>query len=392
MPDYGTIINGAQRSDSINQDSLVIDMEKNTALLDPDSWIFRALVRAFGPEASCMRRDHKYRERRLIPNFTSVSTAGAVGATSIYLADYDRVKNDFLLYVPDTQDLLLVQDASIGEDVNIVSALTGTGGLATAVTVGMKVVILGEAHAEGEDIPTAYTNDSIDDYDYIEQMDRVVQATDVEEAEEHSDATEKLAQDRRLAMIEYEQFIDLKYYVGKRGRENTTGSGYRYFMGGVFEKFTENSINFGGSAGGFTLAGLSNVLGNTKYHGASSSTKIFLVGSLGYAAICSWPVNSLRISPRDKTWGVKLDSVLTGHGECMIGYDPVLSADRGLAGKGVLIDSKWIKSLYLQSLPVRMLTNIQNPQSIHSRIDAITGTFGLQVKFNELHAQMKGLA
>jgi hypothetical protein len=389
---YGSLISGAARTDTINSSGQPLDMEAQTALLDPNSYVFLALVRAIGADIAVDRMKHEYRERRLIPNFSYVSAAAAIGATSISINDYTRIHNDHLLYFPKTGDLVLVQDASIDETVDVVLMPNGSGGITKALSVNDKVVILSEAHAEGEAIPTAFTNDSVDVYDYLMQTDRVVQATDIEEAEAHYDPSEKLDADRRLAFIEYQRDRNVLFYVGQRAREIVTASGRRrYCMGGVFEKFSENIFDLSQAGAGFTRETLSNILGATKYHGAASETKVALFGTNGWRAISSWPIDALRVSPNEKSWGVAVNRIITGFGNLDVAYDPVLAADKGLADRAIVFDGAHVKSMFLKTKPVRMLLNIGNTNDIHNMTDAITGTFGLQAKFPELHAQIQGI-
>ncbi|MCF7853634.1 MAG: hypothetical protein K9N51_02460 [Candidatus Pacebacteria bacterium] len=390
---YGSLISGAARTDNINASGQPLDMEAQTALLDPNSYRFLAIVRAIGSEIAADRMKHEYRERRLIPNFSEVTEAAAVGATTVKIKDYTRCHEDGLLYYPKTNQLTLITSSTFTTtSITQVLASDGSSGLTSAIAAGDKVIIMPEAHAEGEAIPTAFTNDSVDVYDYLMQVDRVVQATDIEEAESHYDPTEKLDADRRLAFIEYQRDRNVLFYVGQRAKEVTTANGRRrYCMGGVFEKFSENNFDLSQAGSGFTRETLANILGATKYKGASSETKIALFGVNGWRAISSWPVDALRVSPNDKVWGVEINRILTGFGALDVGYDPVLSGENGLADRGIVFDGAHVKGMYLRTKPVRMLTNIGNTNDIHNTTDAITGTFGLQAKFPELHAQLQGI-
>jgi len=393
MPDFGTVISNAARSDNINQSGLRLDMEEFTALLDPDSWIFLALTRQFGAEIKAKRMKHEFRERRLIPNYSTCSSAASAGDSSISVKDFSRCHNDHLIYVPVNDELYLIQDTSIDETVDVVRAGTGTGTLETAIAQGEKLVLLGEAHAEGEAIPSAYTVKSVNNYDYIQQMDRIIQVTDVEDAIDHYDTRESRAMDRKQGFIEYMRDVNVLMYVGQRSRETTSASGpRRHIMGGCFEKFTENNYDLGATGAGFTRETLANIMGATKYKGASSEKKMFLGGTNAWRAISSWPVDALRISPNAKKWGVRVHQIMTGFGDMDVAYDPVLAEDKGLADRGVVIDTQWVRRIVLQKLPIRVLQNISNKTDIHNIKDAITGTFAMQAKFNELHAQLQGVS
>lgn len=390
--DYGTIISGAARTDNIASGGIPIDMEATTHLLDPNEYVFLSLLRAIGGDNERTNMKAEYRERRLIPNWTVTTAAAAAGATSVTLRDYSYVHNDHLLWFPRTNQLMIVQDASIDSTVDVVKASAGTGGFDSAILNGDKVVILNEAHAEGEAIPSAFTNNSIDKYDYLMQTDRIVECTDIEEAIQHYDPMEKRDADRRAAFIEYQRDRNVLYYVGQNYREIVSASGRRrHCMGGFFQKCTENVHDLADVNGVFTLQLLSVIMGGTKFHGASGMTKVGLFGTALWNQISAWPEDKLRVSPNVGKYGVgEIPQILTGYGPLDCAFDPILSADRGLEDRGIIMDPGHIKSLYLRTQKVRMLENITNANEIHAIRDAITGTYGMQLKFEELHAQIKG--
>jgi len=93
---YGELIDGAARSDSINQNGLIVDMEPYIKLLDEDSYFFEALTRKLGGGTETTKRwKHEFMTARLIPSYALVSAVSAANATTVYIAEYDRVKDDF---------------------------------------------------------------------------------------------------------------------------------------------------------------------------------------------------------------------------------------------------------------------------------------------------------
>jgi len=390
--DYGTIINGAAASDDVNASGLPIDMEAQTHLLDPNSYVFEALTRQIGKKVECNQMKHEYRERRLIPGYATITTAVAVGASTLSIAnDYTRIKNDYLLYAPRTGEMFLVQDASIDASVTVVRAATGTGTVQNALVVGDTIMILGESHAEGEEVPTAVTVTSINKYNYIMQKDRRVQTTDINEAIQHYDSTEQLALDRKQAFIEYKRDQNLLFYVGTSSRETTSGDGRRHVCSGLIERLTENGRDLGGAGAGLTIETCGLVMAATKYKGASSEGKMMIVGTNGAQAISAWGLNSLRVSPMEKTWGLRISTIRTAFGDMDVVYDPALSADYALQDRAFVIDTAHVRQLYLRTKDVRMYLSIPNLSGLHTTVDAISGTFGLQVKFEELHSAITGI-
>jgi hypothetical protein len=392
--DFGTLIDGAARSDQINQNGLVIDMEPFTKLLDENSYWFEALTRKIGNGTETTKRwKHEFMTDRLLPSYASVSAASAANATTVYISEYDRVKDDFLLFNTTTKDLVKVTGVPTTTSVTVTEATTGTTPTTTkAWGVGNILVIMGEAHAEGEEVPAAYSNEPTNDFDYVMTKDRRISATIEEEAEQTYDPTKKRARDRKKGWIMYKREQNLLFYLGKRTREVTSASGARrHICGGLIEKLSENFSDMSAAQGAITLEFLSNILGDTKYHSASSDSKIFIGGNKAWNNISAWPREALRVSPNDTKWGIAINSILTGHGSMDVGYDPMLNAKNGLDDRFFIIDTQHVRQLTMQGLPIRMITDIPNLSTVHTKVDAITGTFGLQVSLPELHASGSGV-
>lgn len=392
---YGTIISGAARSDSINSAGLPIDMEANVIDAEPSERMLVTLSGKFETKG-CDQREHKHRERRPIPNFTTVTLAQASGQSSITVKDYSYIKNDHVLVVIDkatgaVKESLLVQDTSIDASVSVVRAGSGTGTTQTAYVVGDIVLIGPEAHAEGEDVPTAYTNTSVSYSDYIMQIDRAVKMTDINANIAHYDQLEKtLAKDRKYAWLETLRDINLLMYIATASKETTSASVERYIMGGAESKITENILDLGGVSGGFTREALGKLLNKCNTL-SSSGSKVGLFGTAAWDSISSWPVEALRISPKEKAWGVRVNRIITGYGELDVAYDSVLNASRGLQDRGYIFDTAHCKKLFLKGLPMRLIANIQNTRDVHNIEDAITGTVGFQLSIDELHAKVSGV-
>ena len=394
MVEIGDIIDTAARSDNINQDGLLIDMWPNTELLDPGTYPLVALTRTAGKKARATKRmKHEFRERRLRPNFTSVLTAvTADNTTDLVVQDPTYCKADLLLYIPSTGDQLMVDSVS-GNTLTVRSleGTTGSGNIPNAISVGARVIIGPEAHAEGEEVPAVYSIDSTTRYNYVMQSDRRISATDIEEEIEHYDTSEQRRMDQRQAWIEYMRDMNILGYVGKSTREVTSASGpRRHVCSGNFEQLSENVIDISDGAG-FTIDTLGSVMAETTPH-TSASKKIGIFGVNGWSQICQWPRNYLRETPgQNKRWGITLSSVITGYGMLDVGYDPQLDEDHGLADRGVVIDLSKVTQLYLQNKKPRLIKAIPNLSGVHTVVDAITGTFGWEYRLQELHAQVEGL-
>jgi hypothetical protein len=72
-------------------------------------------------------------------------------------------------------------------------------------------------------------------------------------------------------------------------------------------------------------------------------------------------------------------------------YDKCLSANYGLQDRGFLLDMSTIRQMYLRRNDVRLHLNVPNLSGIHTKVDAISGVIGFQLKFEELSAALTGI-
>jgi hypothetical protein len=129
----------------------------------------------------------------------------------------------------------------------------------------------------------------------------------------------------------------------------------------------------------------------TKYKTASSETKIGICGQNAWASISALPNTAIRTTVNETSWGKRLKTLVTPHGNLGIGYDPMLVAEHGLEGFFYILDPAQIQKCYLRGLPERLVLNVNNTRDIHNVEDAATGTVGLVVHLEELSAMGFGV-
>lgn len=399
MVDYGTVRDGALRADTVNTSGIPIDMEKATKRLMPSSYTTRAMVRKFGKTIIAKDMEHKFRERRPIPHWTTIAVADAKGQTNIEVADPTYIHNDQVLWIVrngEVQMQLLVQDASINATVDVVDfrGTTGSGTIPVATEVNDIVVIGPELHAEGEAVPAAYTNISVTVSDYLLQMDRAIKKTDIEAHIGHYDEREKkLATDLKVAWVEEQAKLNLALYMATETKETTSASGpTRYAFHGLFNRLSENVQNFSGVGSGFTVQALQEVLRLTKDNAPTGGSKVLVAGVNINNHISSWPDGSIRVSPNSKKWGINIRTIATQYDAIGVVYDNVLSERHGISDRGVILDTTHIRQMHLQGLKIRAYFNIQATRDIHNMEHAISGTWGIQTSALEAFAQIKGVS
>lgn len=399
MIDYGTVVTDSVRTDQINSSGVRVDMESQTKVLNPENYTTKTMVKYFGDAIIAKDMQHKYRERRPIPNWTTITVADAAAQTTIEVADYTIFSKDRICWtIRDGQiieQLIVTSDPPSDATVDVVQfhGTTGSGGLQFATEIGDIVVVGPEAHAEGEAVPDAFSNITVDKTDNLMQFDRAVKTTDINKNIGHYDSTEAgLTAALAMAWIEENAHLNLALYMSEDAREVTTASGpRRYAFNGIFQRLTENVSDFSGAPAGFTRQALQEMVRKTTDDSARGGRKILVAGININNAISGWPEGAIRVDPDSDKWGIKVRVVRTQYGDISVVYDNVLNAKHGVADRGVIIDTAHMRQMYLGDLKPRAYMNITNARDIHNTEHAVSGTWGVQTSSVESFAQIQGV-
>lgn len=395
------IIPSATNVALINQASLKLSMEDATVHLDKDSFIFEHILRQIGPVRTVTRYLHQWRERRLMATTTLVTADAAAAATSVSVQVPNLGYRDQLVFAPRTGQAFIV-DEDVGGTTAAgaikVRGKAGSGGLPAALLAG-DVLILGiEAHAEGEDIPPAFSTTEDDYFTYLQQFDRTLQITDVTDQESQAGYGEpELAKLRRQKWSEFMRQLALTYYWGQKFREtaSTSNSARRHGMSGLVEYLLPNAADL--SAGqSFTMQTLVEIVRKTRLNSSASAGKWGLCGQNAMTAISAMPATQVRTVPGEQSvWGTTVHKLHGPFGDLDLVYDLLLSQEFGMADLMFVLDKNpdYLHSVQMGGLngPLAVKTNIQNSENVHNIKDLITGTRGLVLKLPELHRMVKGI-
>jgi hypothetical protein len=406
-----SVIAGETKVSDLNQAQLVLDMEDQAAWLDQGSYLLETVTRKIsGRKAaargassnsvmSVSRMKHEFRERRLMPMVAAVNGAGAAAAaTSIPVADTTIFHRDHLIYAPATEEVFAMDEdvggtAVVGEiKVRKLDSASGTG-IVNALAATDILINLGEAHAEGEGIPPAYSTQEEDKFTYVMQFDRTRKSTDIEANEEHYGPSE-IDNQRRQFWIETKRSLNMMLYAGQQVRETVSASDSRrrHVSRGLREYLATNRYDAAALSGGLTLTALGSIVRPTYQHTSSSAKKCFIAGLNAWTDISAWGDSYVRISPgSDQKWGVTFKELTTAFGDLEVGYDLQLRDTHGLADVSFVLDPEHIYQIQLQNMPLQLLLNRVNNEDIHVKQDVITGTRGLVLKLEELHREIYNL-
>jgi hypothetical protein len=383
------------RVDQINQNSLIISMEEHAARLEKDRAVLDVLSQKIGGGiASVTRMETKWRERRTMAMSAEVGAAGAaLNATSVPVDSPSSFHRDEMVFDPASGDMFIVDEDVGGTAVAgavKVRGKSGTGGITSALAAGAVLLIGPETHAEGEEIPPAFHNVSTDQTTYVFQTDATIKITDILNAEEHYGEPE-INQMRADKMTENLERMCLALYNSIGGREIVSASGARrHTPTGLNDYLSGMVTDLNGAA--ITLDAIGEIIRLTTIYGGGTERKVMIVGQYANKAISNMPSSALRaMSDEQAKWGVRVTNLVTGFGSIPVVYDPLLSAENGMAGELYILDKPSIQQIQLKGLPLIHKTNVQAKRDVHNIEDLYTGTRGLKLKLPELHRRVTGI-
>ena len=380
-----TIVTGSQRSDQLLAAKVKVMMRDKMDMLDSERFIFEYLSRQFRGMVNSTNTKYEFIEQRIHPFVMTVTAAlGAGTAVTVDHAEYAHA--DQLIYnTRSGKWYLMTADGVAGGNLAVVDQQTGTGNI-EATKVGDILQIGPEAHAEGEAIPTAYAVQPTNLFTYIFQHDRTRGNTDIQKATGEYDENQLLI-DRKLFWVEEMRALNMQLYIAKQTREIASAAPRRrHSMQGLRNWISTNYVDFNAVVGNLTLASVGELMRRTMSHGASSATKVGIAGQNAVSAISAMPASAIRTTVSETAWGKNLKTLVTPFGNLSFGYDQMLSSKYGMADIFCILDPAYIERLQIRGLETHLLLNVQNSTDIHNQTDVITGTDGLRVGLEELHA------
>lgn len=389
------VLTGSIRTDQVLAAKVPVYMREQIDVLDAERAFFEYLSRQFKKMKGIESMKYNFLEMRSYPFIMTVNAVSDAAATTVAVDHPEYAHTDQLIYNTRTKEFYLMNEAigGTGKAGSItVLNLSGSGGISTATAVGDILHIGPEAHAEGEDVPAAYSNTPKERFTYLFQHDKRRSNTDIM-AKSKEYGIPQLILDRKQFWIDEMRALAMLLYTGQQNREVASASGpRRHAMSGIMEQITTNVVDFNSVPGAMTLQSIGEIMRKTMAHSASSSTKVGVCGQNAWAGISAMPAAAIRTTVGETEWGKKLKTLLTPFGTLNIGYDSMLSAEYGMDDRFFVLDPSYIERLYMTGLETHMILNVENSIDIHNQIDVITGTDGIRLGQEELHAQAENIS
>ena len=395
MPQIPTTLSGVVSSDMLLPIKVVLNMREEIPLLDGKRAWFEYITRkAAGKMRQIENMQYNFMEQHIYPMVITTMGSAAIAATAIPVDHPEYAHTRQLIYNTVTGEFYKMNEVTGGTNtagsITIVG-ISGTGGLVQAVVAGQTLQILSMAQFEGGAIPASFSAQPNARIAYLFQHDVTRSNTDIQKNTKEY-GPKQLMIDRIMCWVQEMRKLSMLMYVGQQSVEtvSSTGTKNTYTMSGIMEQIQSNVTDFLTVPGILTLSGIGETMRKVMSHSDTSPDKLGIAGQNAIAAISAMPVNAIRTSVSETEWGKDCKTLVTPHGNLSVGYDLLLAKEYGMADKMFILDVAKIERLEMSGLngATQMLLNIQLSTDIHNQVDAITGTDGLLLGEEELHAQI----
>ena len=365
--------------------SNVRDVASRIALLQPDDAPLLAFINGLKNKQKTGNPTFEWFEDDLNQNIVTIAAAEASGSTSFGVTTGQgvRLRVDDVL-ISNTGEAILV--TSISTDTITVERTKG-GVAATAYVALDEFVIVGLAAIEGANAPTSVWKGKVAVENYIQIFRDMVELT-VTQANTESYGGNDRAYQRRKVAIEHKRSIEQAFLFGNKF-EDTSASQTQRATEGLLNYITTNVTD----AGGVLTEGEFEAFMRTvfQFHPTvSAPEKWFLCSPIIISAINFWAKQALTVSNGEKSFGVRIATYRSGHGDLNITRHWLLEEFTEFKQYGFVLDPENIKYRFLQNLDTKLHLDIQQKQEEVHRDEYRTHA-GLQLMQEKTHGILKGV-
>lgn len=375
-------------------EKIPIDMDRLIAFEETGTHRFELMTRMANKIDVRPNFKTEWLEHPVYPNVMIV-TASSSG-TTVAVDNPGYAHTDQTIYNQDTGEQYLMNEDIGGTgtagSITVVNH-SGSGSITTTASVGDRLVILPESHAEGEAIPAPFTSKPVTKFTFIMQSDETLKYSDRAQNQDEYGLMQYLG-DLKQKHITRQRGKNLSLLMSKQVLDTTSGAGRRYTSQGLREAVVTNKIDLSGPGGSgqLNLAVIGALLDVTTRTTSSSLTKVGFAGQNAMTSLSALANDAIRTTVQETIWGKKLMAVRTPFGDLAFDHDRALTDQYGLADVFIISDMKTMIRLQARGLPEKLMFNTGNASDIHNVTSAFTGTWGLKVKWEYLNAWINGIS
>lgn len=323
----------------------------------------------------------------------SATTASTTSETTIYVQDYTQFVAGDMLILPravsdgTTPELIRVTAVNSGGYLTVTrgvgSTTTGTIAAAAALTFA------GTAYNEGAAFPDVKSAPKTEVVSYTQIFRTALSLTNT------SRAVKAYGMDE-LNMHRFEKAKEHKIQLNRAllfgvASEDTSGTTPLRTTMGINSAISTNKYDAGGTLTRRTIE----LFAQQAFRYGNKNQKILLCSPTVASAFNQFAQSQLMISPQDKTYGVTVQKVVTGHGEWLLVKDWELengiSGKNGFGGTALSLDLDSIEMRYLNdngvSRDTKYLEDVVQ-DGVDAKRDEYLSEIGFMVRNEKFHAKL----
>ena len=378
-------ISGARNTGNILTDRLVVDMRDQIALLDPNEGPFVTfLKKAKADTRTVYNPKFEWLEDDLIGVYTEIATAiSSNSTTSVVVDSAENIRPGDVILVS-TEQMIVTAVSS-----NTLTVIREAGGTALAsIPVDSPVRVIGKAYEENSTSPNVLSTKESVVYNYTQIFRTPIALSNTEDKAKLYGGKDRAYQ-RRKALIEHKRDIANAMYFGKKAMD-TTGDAPRRTMGGLLSFLTQSQAfsEEGGGTPQLTYATFDEYVAQPAFR-YGSKEKLLIAGPKLMTKINSWAIDDVLTDvSKDKTYGMRVKTLVTSYGDLQVIYDPLL-AESGHADYGRVIDPENVRYCHLDGRDTKLKTNIQENDRDGIKDEYLTEC-SLEVRLPKTHMLLTG--
>jgi hypothetical protein len=376
---------GGDAAYAILADSKVIEMDDDVFLYEPDKAPLTLLTSKVSKKA-VSNPIFNWLEDERIPTLDRVNKAAGytAGATGIQVDNAGYYRTPGLIKIQRTGEVCYVS-AITGSTLTVVRGRGSTA--AAAIVDNDQITILGANQAEGSTSPASKTTKKVKKTNATEIVRSAWELTNSEIATELYGPQDVAFQQMKVG-IEHAVDIENKLWFGEYLDDSsgaTVSSVSIRTTGGIDEVISTNDSDFGGV---FNMVTFFSFAEDVFRYGSNS--KVFFAAPSVVSNISLEGIKYLELVPKDQTFGLDINRLLTPHGSLMVVKHNLFEGDT-YGKRGYVIDLDNVGYRFLRGRDTKLMTNIQANDK-DSRKDEYLTEMGLVRRLEKTHGRIKNAA
>ena len=379
-------------TEDILSNERVIDMSERMYKLQPDEQQFRVMLSRIGSKEA-VREIVEWLEDELVPRVSALAASAATADTALTVTTghgNTLFRIGHVIRNMETGEAYLVT-ATSANSIGVTRAWSAGVAAATATSVA-KLLIVGNASAQGASSGTPHVVQRVRQFNYIQDQRDPLWFSDVESAIELYGGREP-GKERAKKAVEHGRAIENSLFWGARDFNASASPGPMGSCGGALEYISTNITNTGGA----TTPAEMDTFFEAPFGFGSSNKVLFVAPRVGTVLSQmyrdKWQPNSTGVSEK---YGAKVTAFISSTYGLNI---PVIVKkewqDLDVTGTnygtyGFLIDMDYVRLRNLRGFNTRLRRNVQEPSST-AIVDEYQTLFSLEFGWEKVHGIVKGI-